>query len=321
MIRVCCLLYEGFQLLDVAGPMMVFELAGHHAGANYIVETVAQAGGPVRSSAGLTLNATAVPASIGCDTLLIPGGLGARDPGNYRGLLPIVRKAAEEQRRIVSVSTAAFILAEAGLLEGRRAVTHWDVAEVLADRYPHIHVDGRTLFARDGNIWTSTGGSAGMDLALAVVEQDHGPAAAARIAKALILSFRRPGTQMQQSALLNGERPVSRFSNVMAWAREHLREPLTIDRLAERAGLSVRQFTRAFRASTGLSAAKFVEELRVERARALIEGGAWSLDEVARTSGFESADRMRRSCVRLLGRTPRELRRASRAAGSTLTTN
>ena len=312
MIRVTCLLYPDFQLLDVAGPSAIFAIAADEATPGYAFETVAAEAGPVASSAGPTINASAIADCAGFDTLLIPGGLGARKPENYRALLPVIRKAAAEGRRIICVSSAAFILAEAGLLAGKRAVTHWSAAAELAERYPRIEVDGNALFCHDGNIWTCAGTLAGADLALAIVEQDYGAARAAQLARALLLSFRRPGEQAQASLLLDAEKPVERFSEVMAWAREHINERLTIDRLADRAALSVRQFTRAFRLSTGISPAKFVEELRIERARALIESGARSLDEVARACGFQSADRLRRAFVRTLGKTPRELRRMQR---------
>lgn len=312
MIRISCLLYPGFQMLDVAGPTAVFTLAGDHGVAGYAFEAAADTPGPVRSSSGLTLNATEAAASASFDTLFVPGGLGSRDPANYRALLPVVQKAAREGRRIVSVASGALILAEAGVLEGRRAVTHWSVAGMLTDRFPEVQADGKALFTRDGNIWTSAGTLAGVDLALAIVEHDYGVASADRIARVLLLPFRRPGTQQQESALLKAERPMGRFSDVMAWAREHIDEPLTIERLADRAALSVRQFTRAFRVAVGMSPAKFVEELRIERARALIEGGARSLEEVARVSGFGTAERMRRSFVRAWGRTPREIRRVQR---------
>ena len=310
MIRVSCLLYPGFQLLDVAGPTAVFTLAGGHGIAGYSFEAVAETTGPVASSSGLTINAVAAGASVGFDTLFVPGGLGARDPANFRALLPLLQKAVDEGRRVVSVASGALILAEAGVLDGRRAVTHYSVADLLTDRFPGVQADGEALFARDGAIWTSAGTLAGVDLALAIVEHDYGVAAADRVARVLLLPFRRPGSQQQQSALLKSDRPMGRFSDVMAWAREHIDEPLTIDRLADRAALSVRQFTRAFRATVGMSPAKFVEELRIERARALIEGGARSLEEVARACGFHTPERMRRAFVRTVGRTPREIRRS-----------
>lgn len=313
MIRVTCLLYPGFQILDVAGPSAIFAIVADEATPGYSFETVAAVAGAVPSSAGPAIEAVAADASPGFDTLLIPGGLGARDPANFRALLPIVRKAADEGRRIICVSSAAFILAEAGLLAGRRTVTHWSAAADLADRFPLVDVDGNALFTHDGNIWTCAGTLAGVDLALAIVEHDYGAARAAQLARALLLPYRRPGAQSQKSVLLGGERPIERFSDVMAWAREHIDERLTIDRLADRAALSVRQFTRAFRGATGASPAKFVEELRIERARALIESGARSLDEVARACGFQSSDRLRRAFVRTLGKTPRELRRIRRA--------
>jgi transcriptional regulator GlxA family with amidase domain len=308
MIRIACLLYEGFELLDVAGPLAIFQVAGHQNKEGYVFETVAAARGPVRSMGGLELQAAASLRKARFDTLLIPGGLGARETQNTQALIPFVQRAAEEGRRIVCVSSAAFILAEAGLLKGQRVVMHWGAAPILADRYPGIDVDGAALFARNKNIWTSAGSLSGVDLALAIVEQDFGAAAAAKIAKALLVPFRRSAAQSQQTAASTDVRP-DRFDEVMAWARQRLGEDLSLQRLADKAALSVRQFTRAFRLSTGESAAKYVERLRVERARALIESGASAFEEVARKCGFDNAERMRRAFVRTLGSTPRELRR------------
>ena len=311
MIRITCLLYDGFTLLDVAGPATVFEVAGTMGVGEYSVEAVAKIAGPVRSSSGLSLAAIDARASAGFDTLFIPGGLGAVDPANYQPLLPTIKRAAKDGRRIVSLSSGAFILGEAGLLRGRKVVTHWALASRLADRYPRMDVDGATLFAYEGNIWTSAGIIAGVDLALALVEQDYGAAGAAKIAETLLLPYRRPATGRQQHpAMPNTDRPVSRFSDVMAWARDHLDEALPIERLADRAALSVRQFTRAFKDTTGMPAAKFVERLRIERARSLVEAGMGSMEEIARVSGFQTAERMRRAFVRNSGRTPREMRRA-----------
>ena len=299
MIRVACLLYPGFHLLDVAGPLSVFEVAAHHGYAGYAVETVAAAPGLVRGMGGLALQAASAARSVRFDMLFVPGGLGAREAANYRALLPLVRRAGREGRRIVCISSAAFILAEAGLLDGRHAVTHWGAAPLLADRHPRVEVDGAALFTREGNIWTSAGSAAGIDLALAIVEEDYGREAAAKIAASLLLPFRRAASVSQQSVMLAAGQPTDRFDEVMGWARAHLAEDLSIQRLADRAALSVRQFTRAFRLSTGLSAAKFVEQLRIERGRALIEGGARSLDEVARSCGFHNAERMRRATIPL----------------------
>ncbi len=312
MIRITCMLFKGFTLLDVAGPMAVFETCGTMGVGEYSVEAVAAVAGPVLSSGGLEMNAIDARSSAGFDTLFIPGGRGILEPANYHALLPVIKRAAKDGRRIVSLSSGAFILAEAGLLRGRRVVTHWALASVLADRYPRVDVDGARLFAYEGNIWTSAGIIAGVDLALAMVEQDYGAAAATKIAEALLLPYRRPATDRQQHPGLPNTtgRPVSRFSDVMAWARDHLEEALPVERLADRAALSVRQFTRAFKESTGMPAAKFVERLRIERARSLVEAGMGSMEEIARVSGFQTAERMRRAFVRSSGKTPREMRRA-----------
>lgn len=313
MIAVACLLYEGFQLLDLAGPLAVFEVAGHQGSGDYAVTLVAEECGPVISSGGTPLTATVPFADAAFDTLLIPGGLGARNTHDHRALLPLIRRAAERGTRIVSVSSAAFILAEAGVLDGRPAITHWGAVPVLSQRYPQVAIDGQALYSRDGNIWTSAGSIASADLALALVEEDYGAAAAARIANALLLPLRRTGAHAQRSPMLVDGRP-SRFNELIAWMQQRLDEDLSIERLADQAALSVRHFTRSFRKAIGTSPASYVEELRLERARGLIEGNNASFEEIARQCGFGNPDRMRRAFLRAAGNTPREMRRARKQA-------
>jgi transcriptional regulator GlxA family with amidase domain len=311
MIRIACLIYDGFLLLDAAGPLTAFEIASHYRPEGYAIELLAEHEGAIRSSSGVSLQAQALRRSTGCDLLLIPGGVGARDPARVGGLIEFIRQTAAEGRRIASVCSGAFLLAEAGLLDGRYAATHWAEATELARLRPAIKVDPDSIFVRDGDIWTSAGITAGIDLALAIIEADYGMEVARRTAQAMVVPFRRPGAQSQHSAMLDIVRPGDRFGELLSWARCHLAEPLSVERLANQAALSVRQFTRAFTASVGLSPAKAIERLRLESARAALENGTSSIEVVARDYGFIDPDRMRRAFIRLFGEPPQAIRRKS----------
>jgi transcriptional regulator GlxA family with amidase domain len=210
------------------------------------------------------------------------------------------------------VCTGAFLLAEAGLLDGRAATTHWAHARALRERFPNIMVDEDRIFLRDGNIWTSAGMSSAIDLTLALIEDDHGVEMSREIARKLVVYHRRPGGQSQFSALLEMEPRSDRVRRALIYAKENLRNPLTVEELAEAASLSPRQFGRVFREETGRSPAKAVERLRVEAARAMLEEGRHHLDTVARDTGFSDRDRMRRAFLRFFGQPPQSLRRSLR---------
>lgn len=308
MIRVSCLLFDGFVLLDMAGPITSFETAAQCGVPGYSIEILASADGNVTSSCGVTVGAVDFHRTRGCDILLVPGGVGIQDMQRSAHLLPFIRRVAESGSRVASVCSGAFLLAESGILAGRTAATHWREAAELARRYPSISVDADSLFVRDGNIWTSAGISSGIDLALAMIQHDYGFSVARSVAQILVVAVNRPGGQSQHSALLELVRADNRFNEILIWARSHLSEPLDVERLAERAALSVRQFTRAFTASIGMAPAKAIEQLRLESARTAIEAGARSLDQVARESGFGNADRMRRAFVRTFGLPPQAIR-------------
>jgi transcriptional regulator GlxA family with amidase domain len=307
-IRVSCLLFDGFVLLDMAGPITSFETAAQCGVPGYSIEILASADGNVTSSCGVTVGAVDFHRTRGCDILLVPGGVGIQDMQRSAHLLPFIRKVAESGSRVASVCSGAFLLAESGILAGKTAATHWREAAELARRYPSINVDADSLFVRDGNIWTSAGISSGIDLALAIIQHDYGFSVARSVAQILVVAVNRPGGQSQHSALLELVRADNRFNEILIWARSHLSEPLDVERLAERAALSVRQFTRAFTASIGMAPAKAIEQLRLESARTAIEAGARSLDQVARDSGFGNADRMRRAFVRTFGLPPQAIR-------------
>ncbi len=313
---VAVLIFPEFQLLDAAGPITVFEAAGRDAAPPaYRLRVMAGAAGPVVSSCGVPL--VAEPLIDGAlDTLIVAGGWGTRNTSACAQTLDYVRAAAARARRTASVCSGAFILAAAGLLDGRRATTHWARAAEFARSYPQVRVEPDRIFIRDGTTWTSAGITAGIDLALALVAEDLGEAVAKRAAQQLVVYHRRPGGQSQFSALLEADRPDSRFSSLLAWARERLNERLSVERLAERAAMSPRHFARAFAADTGITPAKAIERLRLEAARDEIESGAEPIEHVAAHTGFGDPERMRRAFLRAFGQPPQALRRAAKAGAA-----
>lgn len=309
------LIFPQFQLLDATGPITVFEVAGRETvPVTYRLRLMARSAGPVASSSGAQLIAEALVKQP-LDTLLVVGGRGTREACACPQTLAYVRRAAARARRTASVCSGAFVLAAAGLLDGRRASTHWARAADLARLYPQVRVEPDRIFVRDGTVWTSAGITAGIDLALALVAEDLGDTVAKRTAQQLVVYHRRPGGQSQFSALLEADRPDSRFSPLLAWARERLNERLPVERLAARAAMSPRHFARAFAADTGMTPAKAVERLRLEAAREEIESSAAPIERVAAQTGFGDPERMRRAFLRAFGQPPQALRRAARAGG------
>jgi transcriptional regulator GlxA family with amidase domain len=309
---VAVLIFPGFQLLDAAGPISVFEVAGREASPPaYQLRLVARAAGSATSSSGIRMIAESF-AEDPLDTLIVAGGMGAREASACADTLAFVRTAAGRVRRVASVCSGAFILAEAGLLDGRRATTHWARAAEFARAYPRVRVEPDRIFIRNDTVWTSAGISAGIDLALALVADDLGEAAARRVAQQLVVYHRRPGGQSQFSALLETDRPGSRFSPLLAWARERLDERLPVERLADRAAMSPRHFARAFSAETGMTPAKAIERLRLETARERVESGIEPIEGVAAHTGFGDPERMRRAFIRAFGQPPQALRRTAR---------
>lgn len=311
--RVTLLAYEGFQVLDATGPAAVFEVAGDFGG-DYALTMASSEGGPIRSSSGLVLE-TARLAEVGPgDTLLVPGAESLRGALNDEVMMSAVRAAAADGRRVASVCSGAFVLAAAGVLDGRRAATHWAAVAELKRRHPKVRVDAESIFVEDRGVWTSAGVTAGIDLALAMIGRDFGDELARKVARKLVVYHRRPGSQSQHSALLEMVTPDNRFAPLLAWARSRLGEPLPVERLADQAALSVRQFTRAFTRSTGLPPAKAIERLRVEAARAAIEADATPLETVALRTGFGGPDRMRRAFLRHTGLPPSACRASRKTA-------
>jgi transcriptional regulator GlxA family with amidase domain len=305
------LVTPGFVLLDLSGALEAFHLANRIRPDRYRLRVMSLHGGPVVTSAGIEV-ATEKADREAPDTLFVIGG--ERSVFDMpTGQAAYLREAFPDCRRMASVCVGAFIVAAAGLLDGRRATTHWMYTQELQARFPQVRVDGDRIYVRDGAIWTSAGITAGIDLALALVEDDLGKDIARSVARLLVVYHRRAGGQLQFSSLLTLDPDSDRIRRVLSYAREHLDHPLTVERLAEVANLSVRQFGRAFAQATGTTPAKVIERLRVEVARPRVQDGREPLESIARSVGFTDADRMRHSFRRVFGDTPQALRRERRA--------
>ncbi|WHM35531.1 GlxA family transcriptional regulator [Streptomyces sp. BPTC-684] len=309
---VLIVLFEDVQSLDVTGPMEVFTGAGHFAravGDEYRVRTASLDGGPVRSSSRLTLVPDfALAEAPEPHTLLVPGGQGTRDADP--ALIAWLREHGPRAERLVSVCTGAELLAEAGLLDGRRATTHWAYCESLARRHPKVTVEPDPIYVRDGNVATSAGVTAGIDLSLALVEEDLGREAALTVARHLVVFLRRPGNQAQFSAQLSAQTARREpLREVQHWITEHPGEDLSVEALAARARLSPRHFARAFQAETGTTPGRYVERVRVEHARRLLEDTADGVEEISRACGYGTPEAMRRAFLKSLGTAPAEYRR------------
>jgi transcriptional regulator GlxA family with amidase domain len=309
------LIYPNFELLDAAGPISAFGNANTFAPGAYEISALALKPGAVVSDAGVALHAASLRRTP-LDTLIISGGCDwrAAAPGET---VTWVKTAARRARRVASVCTGAFLLAEAGLLNGRRATTHWEASADLVRRFPQVRVEPDRIFVRAGKIWTSAGVTAGIDLALALIGEDLGEDIARRTAQELVVYHRRPGGQSQYSALIEVDRQDGRFAELLHWMRSHLSEPLTIDRLADEAAMSPRHFSRAFTAETGLTPAKAVERLRLEAALERVESSSDPIEHVSAAVGFTDPERMRRAFVRAFGQPPQALRRVARIAAAT----
>jgi transcriptional regulator GlxA family with amidase domain len=307
------LVYPEFQLLDMSGPLAVFEVAGAVVtGSPYKLQFLSLAGGAVRSSAGVEIMTDPLE-NAAFDTLILPGGRSAV-ADTPQDLVAALKAIAPRCRRLASICTAAFILAHTGILDGRRATTHWRHVATLRHRHPRIRVDAEPFFINDGPVWTATGTNAGIDLALAMVEQDYGTMAARTTAQMMVVNLRRPGGQSQFAGFVEPEPHAPRIRKALDYARTHLHERLAVEDLAEVACLSPRQFSRSFAAETGLSPAKAVERLRAESARLRIENGSEPIEQIARVVGFVDTERMRRSFLRIFGQPPQSVRRAIRTA-------
>ncbi|HLZ82244.1 MAG TPA: GlxA family transcriptional regulator [Caulobacteraceae bacterium] len=308
--RIGFTVFPGFQVMGFAA-VTAFEVANTAAGEPfYELSLLSEAGGPVRASAGFAVQTEPFGDAV-FDTVMLAAGMEIEPM--TPGLLAFARRSLETARRVAAPCTGAFVLAEAGILDGRRVTTHWAFARDLQNRFPKLKVEEDRIFIVDGPVWTSAGMTAGVDLALAMIEKDLGPEIARAVARKLVVYHRRGGGQSQFSALLELEAKSDRVQSALDYARRNLREPLSVEQLAEAARLSPRQFSRAFRAETGQSPAKAVETLRVETARMMMEQGRHSMDVIAVETGFADRERMRRAFLRAFGQPPQAIRRSARS--------
>ena len=316
---VCMLVYPGAQSLDVSGPLEVFALASRQTQEDvpgksplYRLHLLASGTGPVTLASGLRLlpDATCADMPGDTDTLMVSGGMGdALDRARSdRALVEWLHGAAGRVRRVASVCSGALLLAEAGVLDGREATTHWSDVPELRARYPQVRVLPDAIYTRDGEVWTSAGITAGMDLALAMVAADHGQDLALKVAKRMVMAGRRSGGQSQFSRQLQALDLPDPFVRLEAWMRGHLGLRLDVGQLAERVHMSPRQFTRRFAAAFAMTPQKYVEQLRIEAAKPLLESSREDIGRIALTCGFRTAGAMRRAFARQLGVSPGEYR-------------
>ena len=306
------IVHPGFELLDLSGPCSAFHLARELYGADYRIRIVSVTGGPVVDRAGVSVASEAFGDVGHCHTLLAAGGPAAPHFALDATARALIQAHSHTAARVGSVCTGAFLLAAAGLLDGHRATTHWRYAGLLQSQYPAVRVDVDRIFIRDGTVWTSAGMTAGMDMSLAMIEEDLGADVAKGVARDMVVPQRRLGGQSQFSTLLDMAPPAGRIHDALRHATAHLSDDLSVARLAEVACLSLRQFTRVFLHTTGTTPAKAIERLRLDAALARIQDGQESFDQIARSVGFGSVERLRRSCVAIFGQSPQELRRAAR---------
>jgi len=301
--------YPGYSVMALA-VVSAFEVANSMANfPPYELHFVSENGGQIRTSAGMMLD-TEKFTTMPFDTLVV-GGATVPAPSSP-GMIAFIKDAPKRHRRVAAVCTGAFVLAEAGLLDGRHASTHWLYARDLQRQFPKVKMEEDRIFVNDGPIWTSAGMTAGLDLALKLIENDLGPELAKSVARKLVIYHRRGGGQSQFSTLLELSPKSDRIRAALTFARDNLHKPLTVPDLAEAAHLSPRQFSRAFHEETGQSPAKAIENLRVEAARGLMEQSRHPIDIVARQTGFSDRDHMRRAFLRAFGQPPQVLRRNAR---------
>jgi transcriptional regulator GlxA family with amidase domain len=321
------LAFPAVQLLDVTGPMQVFATANDQvtqAGgvAPYEIRVVAKGGRvgqrgksgsksgekTVTASAGLAMAALPLPRGTAPDTLIVAGGPGVEAATADPELVDWVRQRAKKARRVASVCTGAFLLAASGALDGRRAATHWSVCKEFARRFPAVKVEPDPIFVRDGSVWTSAGVTAGIDLALALVEQDLGRTVALAVARYLVVFLKRPGGQAQFSEALSLQSAEDEFGALHDWIGKHLADDISLSRLADQAGMSERSFSRHYADATGQTPARTVERLRVEAARRLLSETRLPVKRISQRCGFGSEETMRRSFLRVLAATPQDYR-------------
>ena len=305
------------QILDVTGPLEVFSSASRFLPAvRYRTQVVTTGGGPVRANCGLEFASSAIGDITGpIDTLMVAGGSAMDCAVADSELLAQIRRLAADARRVTSVCSGAFLLAAAGLLQGRRATTHWADCRQLDATYAEVTVEPDAIYVQDGNVWTSAGVTAGIDLALALVADDHGHQAAATVARQLVVYLQRSGGQAQFSALLAGQAADTEpVRDLLSWLRDHLTDDLSVPALARQINLSERQFTRVFKAEVGATAADHVEAVRLDSACRLLETTNRTIEQIAKTCGFGTPETMNRTFRRRLNTTPGDYRHHFRGA-------
>jgi transcriptional regulator GlxA family with amidase domain len=307
--RVAFLIFPDFQLLDAAGPISAFEIAGRYAPGTYELRVIAKQPGAVGSTSGASMNARSLGLPRSIDTLIVVGGEGTRAMSKDERTVKFVAACGANSRRVASVCSGAYILAATGLLDGRAATTHWTRSDDFARKYPRVKLDADRIFVKAGKFWSSAGITAGIDLSLALIAEDLGESVARKVAQQLVVYYRRPGGQSQFSTLLELERADGRFAALLDYVRTNLRERLSVVDLAAHACMSPRNFARLFQTETGPSPARAVMRLRAETARAQLESGASSVQAVARDCGFGDPERMRRAFQQIFGVPPSGVRR------------
>jgi transcriptional regulator GlxA family with amidase domain len=302
-----------FEMLDLSGPMCAFNFAlAYHCGP-YELSVVSNTGGPVLSFHGISIETSRPVSASPSDTVIVVGGPKARLQQGHPPTVELLHSLAAGARRVASICTGAFYLGEVGLLDGRRVTTHWRWAPLLQTRFPKATVEADRIYVNDRSVWTSAGVTAGIDMALALIEADCGPELAKQVAREMLVYYRRPGGQSQFSTVLDLEPSSTRIRDALAYAREHLHENLSVERLSEVACISSRQFARIFLKETGETPARAVERLRAEVARTKVEESHEPIEHIALRAGFGDGERMRRSFLRVFGQSPQALRRIARA--------
>jgi transcriptional regulator GlxA family with amidase domain len=324
--RVVLIAFPGVQILDVIGPLEVLansnrrlDALGDRRSPRYTIEIVAHTAGPLRASSGIQLIADRAFGEVRgpIDTLLVAGGEGTQAALADRALVAFLRGAGRRARRVASICTGTYLLAEAGFLDGRRATTHWAHCSELARRYPQIRVESDPIFVRDGKVWSSAGVCAGMDLALALAEEDHGRELALTVAKWMVLFLKRPGGQSQFSVGLAAQATEhERIRELQTWVQAHLADELGIAMLAKRVAMSPRNFARVFAREVGETPARWVERARVEAAQRLLEESDLGVDSVAERCGFGTAETLRRAFLRQIRVSPSAYRARFRSAAA-----
>jgi transcriptional regulator GlxA family with amidase domain len=306
------IVFPGFELLDLSGPLCALNLTNRIRPASYLAGVYSARGGSVASFSGVSIDTTkAIHTGKHLDTLLVAGGPADCTIDGDTETVELIKNLASQARRIASVCSGAFLLAAAGLLDGRVATTHWRYAAELQRRFPKVRVSADRIFAKDSNVWTSAGITAGIDLALALIEEDFGIDMSKTVAREMVVYHRRSGGQSQFSTMLELEPPSDRVRDALKFAREHLHEPLSVERMAGAARISARQFARLFLKETGDTPARAVERLRAEVALPRVQEGIEPIEIIARNVGFGDKERMRRAFLRIYGHPPRTLRRAA----------